>query len=151
MAQVIDWLLEKNIRVIMTSSPAENEMERARHILSRVNRRMEVVDLCGATTLKQLAAVAAKSNLFFGVDSAPMHIAAAVNTPVIALFGPSGEQQWRPWGEGHCILIKKLGCRACEQCAREGVKVRRCLDAIKPEEVIGMIAAKLGLESRVAP
>ncbi|HMK61286.1 MAG TPA: putative lipopolysaccharide heptosyltransferase III [Dissulfurispiraceae bacterium] len=150
MAQVIDWLLQNNIRVIMTSSPVGNEMERARHILSLVNRRTEVIDLCGVTTLKQLAAIAARSDLFFGVDSAPMHIAAAVNTPVTALFGPSGEEQWRPWGEGHATLIKKLGCKVCGQCTREGVKVRRCLEAIKPEEVTSIIEAKLGLKSTVA-
>ena len=45
----------------------------------------------GQLSLKQLAALTAQAQLFIGVDSAPMHIAAAMQTPVVALFGPSGE------------------------------------------------------------
>jgi heptosyltransferase-3 len=72
-----------------------------------------------------------------------MHIAAAVNTPVIALFGPSGEGQWSPWGAGHSTLVRKLGCKVCQKCVSDGVEVRRCLEAIKPEEVMQAISQKL--------
>src|ERR1700690_3176307 len=116
MAEVINWLLNKNAWVVVTSSPSGREMEKAVNILSLVNDSAKVIDLCGKTTIKQLAAISARSDLFVGVDSAPMHIAAAVKTPVIALFGPSGEEQWRPWGEGHATFIKKLGCKVCRQC-----------------------------------
>jgi heptosyltransferase-3 len=118
-------------------------MEKAVNILSLVNDSAKVIDLCGKTTIKQLAAISARSDLFVGVDSAPMHIAAAVKTPVIALFGPSGEEQWKPWGEGHATFIKKLGCKVCRQCELDGVTVRRCLEAIEPEEVIRLISMKL--------
>jgi heptosyltransferase-3 len=143
MAQVINWLIENKAWVIVTSSPSGQEMEKAANILSLVNDNSKLIDLCGKTTIKQLAAVTARSDLFIGVDSAPMHIAAALNTPVIALFGPSGEEQWRPWGEGHTTFIKKLGCKVCQQCERDGVKVRRCLEAIEPAEVIQLISRKL--------
>jgi heptosyltransferase-3 len=147
MAQVIDWLLDKGSRVIVTASPDEHEMQKARNIISLLHDTSKIIDLCGKTTIKQLAAVSARSNLFLGVDSAPMHIAAAVNTPVVALFGPSGEEQWRPWGRGHSTLIKKLGCKVCRQCEIDGVKVRRCLEAIGPDEVIRLISMKLGWEA----
>jgi heptosyltransferase-3 len=143
MAQVVNWLIENKAWVIVTSSPSGQEMEKAAHILSLVNDNSKLIDLCGKTTIKQLAAVAARSDLFIGVDSAPMHIAAALNISVIALFGPSGEEQWRPWGEGHATLIKKLGCKVCQKCERDGVEVRRCLEAIKPAEVIRLISTKL--------
>jgi heptosyltransferase-3 len=55
------------------------------------------VDLSGQLTLRELAALTARARLFFGVDSAPMHIAAAMGTPVVALFGPSDEHAWGPW------------------------------------------------------
>ena len=55
--------------------------------------------MAGRTTIKQFAAVAKKSALFVGSDSGAMHIAAAVGTPVVALFGPSNPAEWGPRGE----------------------------------------------------
>ena len=60
----------------------------------------QLLDLCGRTTIKQLAALSEQSSVFLGVDSAPMHIAAAVGTPVVALFGPSRAFCWGPWDNG---------------------------------------------------
>jgi heptosyltransferase-3 len=48
-------------------------------------------------SLKELGAAIASARIFVGVDSAPMHIAAAVGTPVVALFGPTGAYNWAPW------------------------------------------------------
>jgi heptosyltransferase III len=143
MAEVINWLIASKVRVVVTSSPSRREMKRTENILNQISDRSAVIDLCGKTTIKQLAAVSARSHLFVGVDSAPMHIAAAVGTPVIALFGPSGEAQWSPWGGGHTVFVKKMGCISCEKCAMDGVEVRRCLEAIRPAEVIGAISKKL--------
>ncbi len=58
----------------------------------------------GRTTLKQLAALTARCALFFGVDSAPMHMAAAVGTPVVAIMWSGSVTHWRPWGEGHTVI-----------------------------------------------
>jgi len=97
-------------------------MEKAVNILSLVKDNSKLIDLCGKTTIKQLAAVAARCDLFIGVDSAPMHIAAALNTPVIALFGPSGEEQWRPWGEGHATLIKSWDAKYARNAKAMGLR-----------------------------
>lgn len=110
MAEIINWLLGMGIKVIVTSSPEEKEMAKAKRILSLVGDcprftgeavesglSPQLIDLCGKTTIKQLAAISEASDLFFGVDSAPMHIAAAIGTPVVALFGPSGAFHWGPW------------------------------------------------------
>ncbi|MEK6673084.1 MAG: putative lipopolysaccharide heptosyltransferase III [Nitrospirota bacterium] len=110
MADVIAWLLGQGIFVIVTSSPDERELAKAKRMLNLVHASCftlhdsrftlhdsRLIDLCGKTTIKQLGAIAERANLFFGVDSAPMHIAAALNTPVVALFGPSGAFSWGPW------------------------------------------------------
>jgi heptosyltransferase-3 len=145
MAEVIRWLIDKGITVIVTSSPDRREMEKAKNILSLVDELTPphipplvrggtggVIDLCGKTTIKQLAAVADSANVFIGVDSAPMHIAAAVGTTVIAIFG-AGEQSWKPWGKGHVVLFK-------DEVSRTGVsrneRIQRNLSKIKPEDVI---------------
>jgi heptosyltransferase-3 len=51
----------------------------------------------GRPCRKELGAAIASARIFVGVDSAPMHIAAAVGTPVVALFGPTGAYNWAPW------------------------------------------------------
>lgn len=111
MAEVIQWLLYKGAVVIVTSAPEMYEMEKAKRILSLVTSRithhaLHLIDLCGKTTIKQLGAISEASNLFIGVDSAPMHIAAAVGTPVIALFG-GGVKSWRPWCEKYVVIFKE--------------------------------------------
>lgn len=72
--------------------------------------------MCGKTTIKQLAAISETSHLFFGVDSAPMHIAAAVGTPVIALFGPSGAFHWGPWDNSQesKVSLQPMGSQQSE-------------------------------------
>ena len=147
MAGVINWLTGKKFKVIITSSSSEREMNRVKSILSYVHDRSLLVDLSGRTTIKQLAAISAVSDLFLGVDTAPMHIAAAVGTPVIALFGPSGEAQWGPWGGQHIVLTKKMRCETCEHGMCKGVEVRKCLEAITKEEVIEAVLQALRIRN----
>ena len=106
MAEIINWLANRGLTVVVTSAPVKREIEKTKKIISLAEgfalreaggRRGMVLDLSGETTIKQLAAISEMSSLFLGVDSAPMHIAAALGTPVIALFGPSGAFNWGPW------------------------------------------------------
>jgi lipopolysaccharide heptosyltransferase II len=71
------------------------------------------VIMAGRTTIKQFAAIAKKSALFVGSDSGAMHIASAVGTPVVALFGPSNPREWGPRGGPVEVLYKELDCRSC--------------------------------------
>ena len=64
---------------------------------SWARRRARPLNLAGKLTLKELGALTARARLFIGVDSMPMHLAAAMGTPTVALFGPSGEAEWGPW------------------------------------------------------
>ncbi len=145
MAEVIRRLIDKGITVIVTSSPDRREMEKAKNILSLVDELTPpdipplvrggiggVIDLCGKTTIKQLAAIADASDIFIGVDSSPMHIAAAVGTPVIAIFG-AGVKSWRPWCERHVVLFK-------EAVSRKGIKrkeyIKENLLQITPDDVM---------------
>ncbi|BCB97291.1 LPS heptosyltransferase III [Dissulfurispira thermophila] len=167
MAEVIRWLLDRGNRVIVTSSPDKKEVEKAKKILSLVgnSRSSLLIDLCGKTTIKQLGAISEVSNLFFGVDSAPMHIAAAVGTPVVALFGPSGTFHWGPWDNKisnfkfqisnywnpypnrngiqtfaiHTVIQRDWDCIPCGKDGCNGSKISKCLDDIRPDEVIEII------------
>lgn len=163
MAEVIRWLLGKGVTVIVTSSPDQKEITKVKGILSLLhpltNRDSTLLDLTGKTTIKQLAAISKVSDLFLGVDSAPMHIASAVGTPVIALFGPSSAYSWGPWdnnnpqdsyqqGNGvytlgiHTVLQRNWLCVPCGRDGCNGTKISKCLYDIKPEEVIDLLSSR---------
>src|SRR5207249_3228 len=69
--------------------------------------------LAGRTTLLQLAAILKRCALFVGNDNGPMHMAAALGVPVVALFGPSDPLVWGPRGRRLEVLYKGLDCRRC--------------------------------------
>lgn len=161
MAEVITWIMRKDMSAVVTSSPGEREMEQARNILSllpgSLRNSSRLINMCGKTTIKQLAALSELSDIFLGVDSAPMHIAAAVGIPVIALFGPSVTCRWRPWentkGKGigngfrtsglHTVIQRDWECVPCDKEGCNRSKRSKCLEDIKPEEIIAVLEEKL--------
>ena len=95
MAGVISHLADLGFAPVVTSGPAPVEVAQAERIRERAGGR--AVSLAGRLSLKELGAVIAAARLFVGVDSAPMHVSAAVGTPTVALFGPTGAFNWAPW------------------------------------------------------
>ena len=91
------------------------------------------VDLTGKTPLPVLAAILERAKIFVGVDSGLMHLAAAMGTPVVGLFGPTNPDITGPQGEGHAIVSMNLPCSPClkSEC-REPV----CMNRITPEQVM---------------
>jgi heptosyltransferase-3 len=66
-----------------------------------------------------------------------MHIAAAVGTPTVALFGPSGELEWGPWGVAHVLLAStRHPCRPCGIDGCGGGKLSECLSTLPVAAVI---------------
>jgi heptosyltransferase-3 len=96
MAKIIDYLQQdKGVKVVITGAPVKKELDRIDKILSLCKTRP--INLSSKLTLKHLAYLSSKAKLFFGVDTAPMHMAAATNTPVATLFGASYPVIWGPW------------------------------------------------------
>jgi heptosyltransferase-3 len=133
-----DW----HLPVIITGTRAPHEQELLEAILRE--SRIKPINLAGSLTLKELGALIAKARFFFGPDSAPMHLAAAVETPAVALFGPSGVFNWGPWGQGHLVIQKDWPCVPCGRDGCEGSKVSRCLVEIEPAEVLTAMAQHFG-------
>lgn len=108
--------------------------------------RVEHVDLSGQVKLKELGAVSQRAKFFLGVDTAPMHIAAATATPVVALFGPSSERLWAPWCERALVLSRAdLDCRL--PCKNKQCETIHCLREFTPAMVLPRIAEFLGDDS----
>ncbi len=149
MANVIEALERSGkVRVVLTSGKEGKELKKIERILEHCETRP--INLAGKVTLKQLAALSNRSRLFIGVDTSPMHIAAAVGTPVLALFGPSGEFNWGPWGNGHVVIKKDWECRPCGKDGCEGSKISRCLEEISEEEVLARAFEMLAKAERAA-
>jgi heptosyltransferase-3 len=138
-AAVVDALANRGLRVVVTSGPARYEIEKAERMLARCSRRP--LTLLGQTTLKQLAALSARCTLFFGIDSAPMHMAAAVGTPVVAIMWSGSVLHWRPWGEGHTV-IEAPTPEAAAEADRKG-RISAALAAVGYEDVMRVLEAKL--------
>lgn len=141
MAEVISWLIHQGAQVVLTASPAPHEIKRINDILSHVPEqdRARVINLAGKVTLHELGAVSEAATVFFGVDSAPMHIAAAVGTTVVALFG-AGHKSWSPWGDSHIVISNE----STDKSVPRDERVQQNLSLITPDEVKEKLAPLLG-------
>lgn len=134
MAELINRLQADGHRIVLTAAPTRSEMEMVEAIQQRLEQ--PAASLAGRLSLKELAALTARARLFIGVDSAPMHIAAAVGTPTVALFGPSGDRQWGPWGVPFRVVAsQEHPCRPCGIDGCGGGKVSDCLLSLTPDAV----------------
>ncbi|AYY82530.1 putative lipopolysaccharide heptosyltransferase III [Proteus vulgaris] len=95
-SELIDALQQDGHQIVLTSGPDPREQEMVETIIKGCTSN-NVVSLSGQLSLPQLAALIDHARLFIGVDSVPMHMAAALKTPLIALFGPSKLFHWSPW------------------------------------------------------
>ncbi len=105
-----------------------------------------VVNLCGVLTPRESAAAFSFAKLFLGHDSGPMHLAAAVGTPCVAIFAARNiPRVWFPFGEGHRVVYHEVDCMGCglETCT---VERKKCLLSITVDEVTQAIDDALGLD-----
>jgi len=108
-AQVADALIdEKGVRVVLVGGDEDREL--AEEIRRRARRPL--VDLTGQLNLRQTAALLQLCRLFIGNDSGPLHIAEAVGTPVVAIFGPTNPANFAPLIEPSRLVRKDL-CGPC--------------------------------------
>jgi heptosyltransferase-3 len=137
-AELIGQLQLSGRRVVLTAAPDERELRWIEAITARLAE--PVVNLAGKLSLKDLAALTARAQIFVCVDSAPMHIAAAMQTPTVALFGPSGEAEWRPWQVAHFVIASDHhSCRPCGLDGCGGSKVSECLTTLPVNQVLEAI------------
>lgn len=102
--EVIDALRQQGYAVVLTAAPDKQERKILDNIYSDLSSTDHVYSLAGQLTLAELAAAIGNAVLFIGVDSVPMHMAAALQIPSVALFGPSKVHEWSPWQSPTQIL-----------------------------------------------
>ncbi len=139
-ADIIDWLgKERGLEVALIGSP--DERKKAEKLISRCQSR--VLNLTGQTTLSELSGVLKLSRLHIGVDSAAPHIAAAVGTPTVTIYGPTRWEEWNPIGEEHKVIHPEMDCAPCYQKGCNGEGRSRCLEELRPEKVKQIVSERL--------
>ena len=113
-AQLIDWLIEKHGAKVFLVGRGGFEENINRQIKSSLKNKSHCLDLTDKTSLDQLIALIARSNLFVSNDSGPMHMAAAQARPLIAFFGPTDAVRWGARTRNSIILSKELPCSPCD-------------------------------------
>ena len=139
MGEAISWMKEKyGVKVILAGSDAD--INAISTIATAARHKCKI-----ATNLSigHLVALIDSSVLFIGNDSGPMHIAAALNVPVIAFFGPSDPAIWGPWNvKSKVVQAPAMECMPCDQ---KGCKYvpEHCMTKIKLDDVKIAIASML--------
>lgn len=101
---------EQNAAILLFAGPHEQELQ------AQVAGMMDLPPILVKTeNLRHLAALISVCDVYIGNDTGPMHIAAAVDTPVVALFGSTNPIRSGPYGEKHAVLQSRidLGCNPC--------------------------------------
>jgi heptosyltransferase-3 len=128
----------------LCGAPEESEASEFAADGWRKNSSSPVVNLCGVLTPRESAAVFAQARAFVGHDSGPMHLAAAVQTPCVAIFAARNKPRvWFPYGKQHRILYHQTNCWGCglETCI---VEQKKCLTSITVDEVVTEVRTLLG-------
>lgn len=115
------------------------EQEMANRILKKLGDKG--INLTGKTNLLQLAALLNQCSLLVTNDTGTMHVAAAVGTPVVAIFGPTDAIATGPCGEGHVVVKKEVSCSPCFK--RVCPTDHRCMEEIRVDEVEEAVRRKL--------
>ncbi|MBN1527106.1 MAG: glycosyltransferase family 9 protein, partial [Candidatus Omnitrophica bacterium] len=142
-AQAADRIAERyDARVVIIAS--EKDRVFGDKVASLMKR--PPLNLSGKTSVADLASVLKRARLFISNDSGPVHIACAVGTPVVDIFGRNDRglspRRWGPTGANDIVLHKEVGC---EVCLAHNCKLGfKCLDAITVDEVVGAAEKILG-------
>ena len=136
-ARVADQLLDKGMAVVFSGGP--QDVQGIEEIRSAMIGK--AASLAGRTSLKDLGALYERVNVLITTDTGPMHLAAAMGTPVVALFGPTAPWRTGPFGEGHRILRADIACSPClkRHCDRD----HACMAQITVDQVVQATQALL--------
>lgn len=101
--------------------------------------RGSVLNLCGMTTPRESAAVLQRARVFLGHDSGPMHLAAAVATPCVAVFSARNKPgEWFPYGKQHQVIYHQTPCFGCQLIVCEKYQ-KKCIYSIEVSEVMAAV------------
>lgn len=155
------WLAARGLRVVLTGGPAADERAA---VAALAHALPAAVDLAGRCSLPEIACLLARARLYVGPDTAITHLAAALDVPTVALFGPSDPVKWGPWPAQHAaagnpwtryaptqhagnvtLLQGRAACAPCllEGCERRLDSLSDCLQQLPAARVIAAAQQRL--------
>ncbi|HEX7734687.1 MAG TPA: lipopolysaccharide heptosyltransferase II [Ktedonobacteraceae bacterium] len=148
-AALLDRLIrEENAQIVLTGAP--NDLPLIEKVTTRM--REQPLNLAGKTSLTQLAALLKRADLLISGDSGPMHMASAVETPIIAIHGPTDPALSGPVSHYATVLRSDIWCSPCYE-ARETADCRffttQCMKNITPAQVFTVAREKLRERSHI--
>jgi lipopolysaccharide heptosyltransferase I len=145
-AQVANYLLAQGWAVALAGSGKD------RPVCQRVaDVAPGVLDLSGKTTVSQLAALIRRSGMCVTNDSGPMHLAAAVGAPLVAIFGPTDSLWVGPYGRPESVVRADLPCSPCYlRRIKDCPFGHACMKQVTPAQVIARVEQLLGAQATVA-
>ncbi len=142
-AQVADELVTAHNAQIVLVGTVDDDADVVADAMTQAS-----INLTGKTTLTQLADVLRSADLFIGTDSGVLHMAAAVRTPVVSIFGPSNPAAWGAWSPGGTVVTVRSApiCSPCnfighEIGLREGCAARTCMKMVSAQQVTAVARA----------
>ncbi len=134
-ARVAEFLSEKGLQIIAVATKKERE------VLENLKKLSKVPILTfDYLTLPEITALASRAKIFVGNDSGIAHIAAAVKTPSVVIFGSSNRNHWQPWTDApHEIVFEELACQPCAGRFCKEFDEPKCILSVKTESVINAI------------
>ncbi len=127
------------VRLVLTGGPGDVPL--VNEIFEATDPEARIINLAGRVSIKELGALLARADVFVTGDTGPMHIASAVGTPLVALFGPADPDRTGPIGARHLVVVHNegLSCVPCQlrYCARgdhacmADLSVERVVDAVR--------------------
>ncbi|AEE13780.1 glycosyl transferase family 9 [Thermodesulfobium narugense DSM 14796] len=134
--KVAKMLKSNDLNLVLLGSSEE------RDLCDKISKEVDSLNLCGKTNLVELFYIIKNLSVLVTNDSGPMHIASLLNIPTVALFGPSDERRYRPWGKKYRLLMHKEICRKClyQRCDKGG----ECMNLITPDEIVDATIDLLG-------
>ncbi len=131
--RLCELLALKNMRAVLTGT--EKELSKAEQLQNKV-KNTKLIIACGKTTINQLSCLIKRCQVLVSADSAPLHIACAVGTAFVALFGPTEPLRHLAPNYRGIILTKHL---SCSPCYKSKCKTHDCMNKIRAEEVLEAI------------
>lgn len=136
-----EFLHEKGMTVVAVA--VKNESGILEDLKNKSNAQVITFD---DLTLPEITALASRATLFVGNDSGIAHIAAAVNTPTVVIFGSSNRDHWRPWTDApHAVVFEEFKCQPCPGYVCKEFGEPRCIQTVPPKKVFAAIDSVLNV------
>jgi predicted lipopolysaccharide heptosyltransferase III len=138
-SQLARALQDMGLAIVLTSGPGEES------IAAEVARDVPSPKLLFGLAIPELAELLRGAALYAGNDSGPMHLAAAVGTPVVALWGSSNSRRWRPWGVNHAVVQNPFECNPCPGYRCLVAPTPLCIESVTVEQAVAASRQVLNL------